>query len=127
MLKRVLSTIIILTLIISGIILTDIYLKKTTNEIIALTKTAESEVIGGDIVSAKKNIEVLQQKWKKSRNVLAIFIKHSDIDTVNASVSKLKVYVKDEDKTDFFAECDTIEFYLNTLADSESYAYYNIL
>lgn len=127
MLKRVLSSSIILVLIFTGIILSDIYLKKSTDEIIEITKLAEIEVSKGDIEKATEHIDTLQEKWQTSRNIIAIFIRHSDVDVVNDSVSKLKVYLQSNDKKDFYAECDSVEFYLKNLADSETYTYYNIL
>lgn len=91
-----------------------------------IINNAEKSAVSGDIDMAAKQIDSFESEWTFNRHIYAAFIRHAEIDLANQSAAKLRTYLKDEDKTDFIAECETLRMQIKHIADSEHFSLDNI-
>jgi hypothetical protein len=126
MAKKFITPIILITLIITGIILSKSYMQKETQEMVELIKASETSVYAGDFERAEKSVNEFSEKWDTNRKVLCTFVRHSEVDIANESAAKIKPYLNAEDKSDFFAECEILKFQIKHISETESYTLYNI-
>lgn len=127
MLKKIVTPIVIIAVIITGIIVSKNYMQRETAEMVELLKSAETFAYSGDYNKAEKDINDFSEKWDKNRKVLCTFVRHSEVDIANESAAKVKPYLNAQDKSDFFAECEILKFQIKHITETEKYTLYNVL
>ncbi|MFO7160311.1 MAG: DUF4363 family protein [[Clostridium] cellulosi] len=126
MIKNLKTAIIILAAILLLICSSHIYLNSSAQRIADIINSAEKSAIEGNIDAAFKQIDAFESEWAFNKHVYATFIRHAEIDLANQSAAKLRAYLKDEDRTDFIAECETLRMQIKHIAESDRFSLDNI-
>lgn len=116
----------ILVILIAVISISHIYLYGSSERMADQISSAEKNVISGKTDNALKNIENFEGEWERNKHVFATFIRHAEIDLANQSAAKLSTFLKEDDKTDFLAECETLRMQINHIAETEQFNLDNI-
>lgn len=123
-LKAAIAVLIIVPLL---IIADNIYLNRLSVKMTSIIDQAEQYERDSDTVKAKQTLQVFSEKWENHKHLLATFIRHSELDIANQSESKLKSLADSDDKSEFYAECDTLKMQINHIAETEKFCLDNIL
>lgn len=127
--KRVFIAVGILLLLPVFIILSQLYVKNSTEDMAAIVTEAQSAVKRGDLTAARGEINKFDSEWKKRSAVLETFIRHSEIDTLNADAARLLPFLdhgEDGPDADFYASCEAITMQLEHIRKTESLSLSNI-
>lgn len=73
---------------------------------------------GNEETDVLKNIDALNQYWKKYYRTLSYFVQNDKLDNVNSSMAKLEPFYN-SGNTEFFSECETIRDSLLLIYDNE--------
>lgn len=68
---------------------------------------------------AKYNISPIIKDWPKTEKKWSIFLDHSDVDEIGASLFRLSVYLEAEDSTQSLAEIASLRQLLKTIPNRE--------
>ncbi|MFT9076696.1 DUF4363 family protein [Ethanoligenens sp.] len=119
---------IISVLIIAVMIASQIYLAKSSQcmaKSIAAVQSSYKQ--SGNSPATQKKMRQFFSLWQKNSRILPTILKHSELDIVNESVAKLPAYLKDDQPSDFDAECDMLKMQLIHLWNVEKINWENIL
>lgn len=125
--KRLKVAVAILLLIPILLIFMQHYLRRTTDSMRDLVIQADQSVEAGRAEDAGRQVTAFCKKWEKSRMVLALFVKHSELDVVNLSAARLPAYLSHGEDGDFDAEAESLSVQLHHLWESERFSLDNIL
>lgn len=125
--KRLKMAIALLILIPALIFMCHIYLKNVTDSMGEVLYYAEQDLQQGKNKEAANQLAAFNNKWEHNKGILATFIKHSELDTVNLAVAKLKPYLNDGDKGEFCAESEALRVQLHHIWESEKFSIDNVL
>jgi uncharacterized protein YpmB len=125
--KKIKPTIIILIIIPIIIFSSHSYLKNVTSAMSETLNSAQMLAQSGDINGAVKMVDKFNNQWDKYKGVIATFIKHNELDIVNLSAAKLKPLIKNDNKGDFLAECESLKVQLHHIWETEKFSVDNIL
>jgi hypothetical protein len=103
------------------------FLYKGSDEMAKEISAAEDSARSGNYELAQQQIDTFIKDWDAHKKVYATFIRHAEIDLANQSASKLKAYLDDDNKSNFFGECEALKMQINHIADTERFTFYNIL
>lgn len=124
--KKLISAAIIVAVIITGVIFAQKYMLDESEKMVEVLRQAEYYVYNGDEEEATKYIDTFSKQWDVNKKVWCTFIMHEEIDIANQSAAKLKPYLKDPNKSNFFAECEALKFQIGHIAENEQYTLDNI-
>lgn len=102
------------------------YLNNASQELVDKINAVESSAKAGDIAETTRRLDDFLSVWYKKKRIFATFIRHAEIDIANQSASKLKPYLANEDKSNFFGECETIKMQIKHIAETEKFSAVNI-
>ena len=117
------SILIILPMIIAG---SQFYLKGTTDKMTELIVQAENSAKQKDTDKAKKALTEFSKEWEINNKIIATFVRHSELDSVNESDAKLLPYLESEDLSSFYAECETVKAQFHHIMHTEEFSIDNI-
>lgn len=123
-LKAAIAVLIIISLL---IIADNIYLNRLSVKMTSIIDKAEQYERASDTAKVKQTLQVFSEKWENQKHLLATFIRHSELDISNQSEAKLKSLADSDDKSQFYAECDTLKMQINHIAETEKFCLDNIL
>lgn len=124
--KRVKPAIIMLLLIPAVIFISHFYLKNVTGKMSDILGRAQQLAQNGDNDGAAELVSEFNGEWDKNKAIIATFVKHNELDTVNLSAAKLQPYIKNDNTGDFCAECETLKVQLKHIWESEKFSLDNI-
>lgn len=122
--KVAIATLIIIPLIIA---VCHIYLNRVSVNMVSILNDVEKYERASDANMAKQKLDYFQTKWGFHKQVIATFVRHAEIDFANQSAAKLKPLIDCEDKSQFYAECETLKMQINHIEDTEKFTIDNIL
>lgn len=125
--KKLKVAIVILIILPVSIGVSHIYLNSSSEKMVGMLSNVETSAREGDISSANMRLNKFMVVWEKNKPVYATFIRHAEIDLANQSAAKLKEYLADDEKSNFFAECETLKMQITHIADTERFSLDNIL
>ena len=119
---------VMLLLLIGLIAAGQIYLKKSTVEMVSSAENMQvSFRQSGDSAATRRNMKRFLVLWAKNRPFFSMIVSHREIDTVNASSARLPAYLSHDEPGEFDAECDLLIMQLGHLRDVERISWENIL
>lgn len=125
--KHAKTAIVILLVIPLFLIGVQIWLHHTTDSMGTLVARAEELSRAGETDRASRQVAAFQHSWDRKKGILAVFIKHSELDVVNLSAAKLPAYLGSDDPAEFEAEAAALKIQLHHLWESEQFSLDNIL
>lgn len=122
-LKVAIAALIIMPLM---IVSAQIYLDRASKELVDIINAAENSAKAGNIEESNAKIDDFLSEWYKNKRIFATFIRHAELDIANQSAAKLKPYLENEDKSNFYGECETIKMQIKHIAETEKFSAVNI-
>lgn len=107
--KRFIISVIILITIIASSFSVPIYLKKTTTELISKIDEIQNYVDNDNLETAYTNINKFITLWEDKKDIITIFVNHSEMDSITYFTSKLPSLLKYNDKSEFSAELNHVK------------------
>lgn len=107
--KRFIISVIILIAIIASSFSVPIYLKKTTTELISKIDEIQNYVDNDNLETAYTNINKFITLWEDKKDIITIFVNHSEMDSITYFTSKLPSLLKYNDKSEFSAELNHVK------------------
>lgn len=124
--KRLYIAIAILIILPSLIVANQFYLKGTTGKMTEIINKAENNAKQNDNNKAKQDLKEFGNEWDKNNKIIATFVRHSELDSVNQSNARLLPYLENNDLTSFYAECEVIKSQLHHIMHTEEFSLDNI-
>lgn len=125
--KNLIITVCIFAATLAFIIVTDIAMKKSNDELLSLCEQLTDNAEINDIDGIKSSYDNISNKWKSSRQLLFFVLNHTDIDNIDLIFSDLSCGIK-EKNTDLIIELtEKLKFYIDELLDTEVISWENIL
>jgi hypothetical protein len=125
--KKIVMAIAILIIMPALIGISHIYLNKASTEMAQKLSVAEDSARKGDISLSLKQLNEFSKDWDFNKKIFATFIRHAELDLANQSSAKLIPYLQDDNKSNFYGECETLKMQINHIADTERFSVDNIL
>jgi len=125
-LKRLYLAVAILIILPILIIANQFYLKGTTDKMTDIINEAENSAKQNDDNKAKQEIQEFSKEWDINNVIIATYVRHSELDTVNESEAKLMPFLENKDTTNFCAECEVIKSQLHHIMHTEEFSIDNI-
>ena len=107
--NRFIISVIILIAIIASSFSVPIYLKKTTTELISKIDEIQNYVDNDNLETAYTNINKFITLWEDKKDIITIFVNHSEMDSITYFTSKLPSLLKYNDKSEFSAELNHVK------------------
>jgi hypothetical protein len=118
---------IILLLIIPALIAgTHLYLRAATDEMCSELTSAQKYALADDKKEAARQVAAFTKSWQNSSQIMATFIRHSELDPVNISAARLKPLLSEEENGDFLAESAATVAQLRHIWESDRFTPDNI-
>ena len=120
----------ILIIIFAGDFVINRFLRNSTDELVKSLKLLKEHVIEAkesekreDILDEMSNME---NNWKKTSELWAIFVVHQEIDNIEQALIKTKAIIRDGNIEDAIPEIDTAVFFVEHVKQRERLSFKNI-
>lgn len=119
--KETIIIITILIIIFSGSIITQNYLNKSSDLLIADLDYIKGSIENKDINNEEviKKTEEMYKKWEETNTKWSVIILHDEIDLIETSLIKMKAEIRTGEIEDAIAEIETAIFLLNHIKEKE--------
>ena len=104
-----------------------IYLNHASDQMADKISDAEDSARNGDISLSEKQLDEFSVEWNNNKRIFATFIRHAELDIANQSAAKLKPYLRNADKSNFYGECETLKMQMHHISETEKFSIDNIL
>lgn len=125
--KKVWLAVALLILIPALLVVIHLYLGHTTAEMIEQLQKADTLAAQGKDADAEREVKEFLSLWKRKRNILATFTRHSELDPANLGASRLLPLLRNGETGDFSAECQSLVTQLDHILESDNFSIDNIL
>jgi hypothetical protein len=125
-LKKLKIAVIILIVLPVSIIVSHLYLNASSERMVTLLSGVEKNAYV-NTAAADRELAAFMTEWNRNRAIYATFIRHAELDIANQSAAKIKAYLDGDEKSNFFAECDTLKMQIRHIAETERFSLDNIL
>jgi hypothetical protein len=116
----------LLILIPALIFATHMYLKNATGRMQGTLAAAQSSAERDDIRSARGSVADFISQWHAQRHIMAMFIRHSELDTVNLSAARLNALLSLDEPEEFMAESASVSEQLEHIWETEKFSLDNV-
>lgn len=124
--KSVISALCIFILIIILITSSYYYTKNITIKMTEMISKNEIFVAKGDTESAKNEMKKINELWIKNREILAVFVDHSEIEETDLSLSSLDAELKTLNSSGFLKESSRTELLISSIFEKQKISIPNI-
>jgi hypothetical protein len=124
--KKLKIAVAILIILPVSIIVSHLYLNASSERMVTLLTEIEKSA-RTDTASSDRQLDAFMTEWNRNKTIYATFIRHAELDFANQSAAKLKAYLNGNEKSNFFAECDTLKMQIRHIAETEQFSLDNIL
>ncbi|OPX44308.1 hypothetical protein CLHUN_18630 [Ruminiclostridium hungatei] len=121
----ILVSVLLITVVLSGS-LTLYYLDKSAGVLELSIVSAGKSVTDKQWTSAEKQLEEFSRNWKNTKYFWAMLVDHFEIDNIEDSYNKTKMYVESEDYSSSLAELETLRHYIRHIPEKEGFTFENI-
>lgn len=121
----ILSSIVLLAIIASGILIKS-YLDVTTEKFITELDTLEKYINDDKWDKAHEMVIDLNSKWEKTENIWTLFTNHHEIDSISISLKTLAEYIVGQDKTESKASLVSLKHFISHIPKMEKLSLKNI-
>jgi len=89
-------------------------------------KSIYSSAINENYNEAQINVNKIQEQWKKTEKLWIYFVHQGEVDDISASILKIDVYIKTENKSMILSEIEELKKLLRIVKGNESLSFENI-
>jgi hypothetical protein len=123
-LKIAVAALVILPILIG---ISHVYLNHESDKMADMINSAEDSAKAGDVALSNRQLDEFAAEWDKNKRIFATFIRHAEIDIANQSAAKIKPYLDNDDKCNFYGECEALKMQIRHIAETETFCIENIL
>ncbi len=112
--KKIISVIIISTLLLGAVVVEQIFVQNTLNNLIEKIETLNAQIEnsqnidGDDFVFA---ISEMDKFWTEKERILCLSINHNDLNKVGEQIKRVQVYLEQNIKEECLVELNALLFY----------------
>lgn len=125
--KSFICSVLVLILVILGICYYEYSVGKYKAEIDSMIKSIEQSVYDENIDSARKDIDKLNDRWDKIKNVLMMFNDHKDLNEMSQTLRMLKAFSEFEEYDEMYSNLETFKLLFSQAVESSKPTLANIL
>lgn len=85
-----------------------------------------NHVVNKEWDNAISKYKAISSKWSKYENIWSIMIDHFEVDQIETSIARLKVYIEQENKSDSLAEISNLKVLIEHIPAKEAVTLKNI-
>lgn len=128
MLKETVITILIISLIVIGNIITQNNTNQTVEEINKQLDSLRDNIISENVVQEEvsKQMEEIENHWNEKYEKLAYYIEHDELEKVGTEFAKLKADITTEEYATAVENLDNCQFILQHIRDKSALKIVNI-
>lgn len=126
--KEIYIVILIIILIITGHICTQIYTKNFFDNISVQLDNIMEKIINdnSELSDLESEIEGIEDKWNEKYDLLAYYIEHDELEKVETQLISAKANIKIKDYDKCYEELEKCKFVLEHIKDKDSLKLVNI-
>ena len=112
--KKIINVLIISTLLLSILIIEQIFVQNTLDTLLAKIETFDTEISKATDINTQTLIDLstnLDEYWTQKERILCLSINHNELNIVGEQIKKIVVYVNQNNKDDCVFELETLKFY----------------
>ncbi len=121
----ILISVLLIVIILSGS-LTLYYLGRSAGVLEYSVISISKSVTDKQWTSAEKQLEEFNKNWDKTKYYWAMLVDHFEIDNIDDSFTKTKMYVESEDYSSALAELEALKYYILHIPKKEGFTMENI-
>ena len=125
--KETIIIIVIIIIIVGGDILMNKYLENSSQDLVHDLKELENKINNNeDVETIKEQAKHIYKKWEKTEEGWAMLVLHSELDSIETSLIKMKVDIEENDMSLCLEELKTSIFLINHISEKEKFCLKNI-
>ena len=126
--KETIIIIVIIIIIVGGDILMNKYLENSSQDLVHDLKELENKINNNeDVETIKEQAKHIYKKWEKTEEGWAMLVLHSELDSIETSLIKMKVDIEENDMSLCLEELKTSIFLINHISEKEKFCLKNII
>ncbi len=103
------------------------YLKTTADSVVEHLSPLENAVTAAQWQQAQIHYETVRSRWNRHKNFWQCFIRHQEIDDIEAIFFKLKGQLETGNISDSLSSIYELDYHIRHVPDTERLSLYNIL
>lgn len=104
-----------------------LYLKTTADSVVEQLLPLENAVTTSQWQQAQTHYEAARSRWNRHKNFWQCFIRHQEIDDIEAIFFKLKGQLETKNTSDSLSSIYELDYHIHHVPDTERLSLYNIL
>ena len=115
--KKVISVLIVAVLLVSLVILEQIYIHNTFDNMIEKIIVLDTEIASVETIknqSIMEKIDDIDAYWVERENIMCLSMNQNELNKIGEQIKKVKVYIEQDNKDDCIYELDTLLFYVKS-------------
>ena len=126
--KEIIITIIIITFIVTGNIITQNNTKNAVEVVSMQLESIKQETMQEtkNEENLKEKLELIEKTWKEKYETLAYYIEHEELETVETEITKLRANLSTKEYQTAVENIDTCTFILSHIKDKSALKIVNI-
>ena len=113
--------------LVSGIIVYNAVLEKSHTEIDAYTLALEDAILEKNTKEADRNLTKIEEKWGKTRNMMMVFLNHSDLVNIEEKIGNMRSALTFSDFFEMYKECSSFKTFFKYAVSGANPSLINIL
>ena len=115
--KKIVSVIAISVLLVSAVVLEQVFVHKTLDSLIAKIEMFDSKISATENINLQEIVDFgakIDDFWTKKEKILCLSINHNDLNKIGEQIKKINVCVKQNKKNECVYELDILKFYVES-------------
>ena len=115
--KKVISVLIVAVLLVILVVLEQIYIHNTFDNMIEKIIVLDTEIASVETIknqSIMEKIDDIDAYWVERENIICLSMNQNELNKIGEQIKKVKVYIEQDNKDDCIYELDTLLFYVKS-------------
>lgn len=116
-------------LLIVLVIVEQIFIENTFNELEGEVVSIKQSISQTDDINTQENDDLIEQLytyWDKKEEIMCLTMNHKDLDKIGEQISKIKTYITENNKEYAIYEIDILLFYIHSYQKVTNLTFKNI-
>ena len=113
--------------LVGGVIIYNATLDKAHFEIDTFTLALEEAILEKNTKEADKNLTKIEEKWGKTRNMMMVFLNHSDLVNIEEKIGNMRSALTFSDFFEMYKECNSFKTFFKYAVSGANPSLINIL
>jgi hypothetical protein len=117
---------ILLILIIAAVVIQNIYVCSSTEELNSDLRNLQSALEKDDSISVRKAADTFYLNWEKEKKLFEAFFEHKEVDTISATAANIKSLCYSGLKEEALSYIAAEIFYIEHIRDIDAFGWENV-